>query len=169
MGGRVSKGDIFNLAGLSDDHLLSPTLLYNYGHQGTLLPSFIPTTCGTAPLQLCNTVGLGKTALISGQMLIDKRYFCFINVIKCFVKCNVSIKCNVRVKQLLYSQKYRSKKFEMTKIVLSFYYYALYVTCSVLLRFHLFFNTFCEQILYILLTSAPLLGCATLYSIEDFK
>ena len=34
-----------------------------------------------------------------------KRYFCFINVIKCFVKCNVSIKCNVKGKQFLYSQK----------------------------------------------------------------
>ena len=50
-GGRVSKGDIFNLAGLSDDHLQSSIFLYNYGLQLTLLPSSIPITCGTAPLQ----------------------------------------------------------------------------------------------------------------------
>ena len=77
--GRVSKGDIFNLAGLSDDHLLSPILLYKYDHQQTLLPSFIPNTCGTAPLQLCNMMELWKTAMISRQMLTDKRYFCLIN------------------------------------------------------------------------------------------
>ena len=71
---------------------------YNYGHWLTLLPSFIPTACGTAPLQLCNTVGLGHTATISGQTWIRKRYFSFVNVIKCFVKYNVSIKCNVGVK-----------------------------------------------------------------------
>ena len=96
VGGWVSKWDIFNLSGLSDDHLQCPILLYNYSHQRTLLPLFIPITCGTAPLQLCNTVGSRHTVLISGHW-IRNIYFCFINVIKCFVKCNVSIKCNVRV------------------------------------------------------------------------
>ena len=48
----VSEEDIFNLAGLSVDHLQSLILFYNYGHQRTLLPSFILITCGTARLQL---------------------------------------------------------------------------------------------------------------------
>ena len=72
VGGRVSEGDIFDLAGLSDDHLLSPNLLYNYGRQRIVLQSLISTTFGIAPLQLCSTVGLGQTAMISGQTWIGK-------------------------------------------------------------------------------------------------
>ena len=65
-------GVIFDLAGLSNDHLLSPSLLYNYGHQQTVLPSFISTLCGIALLQLCNMVGLGQTVMISGKTRIGK-------------------------------------------------------------------------------------------------
>ena len=94
MGGRVSKGDIFNLPGLSDDHLQSSIFLYNYGQQLTLLPSSIPITCGTAPLQ---HDGISADCDDLRTNLDQKKIFLF-HVIKCFVKCNVSIKCNVRVK-----------------------------------------------------------------------
>ena len=94
VGGRVSKGDILNLTGLSDDHLQSSILLSNYGYQQILLLSSIPITCGTVPLQ---HDGIRAAVLISGQTWIRKRYFCFINVIKCFVKCDVSIKSKSKI------------------------------------------------------------------------